>query len=103
MNVIVHQKYQGHNQTLIDCSWAVAFQTDNDSNLAYLKKTNALKVIIETMENQTIDNALIPLLRIVGNATTGEDVLVDIMLSNRILDVFDELIEKNKQRNNVKR
>ena len=79
-------------ETLGDCFWAIANHTDSDTKSAMLKESKFIAQIIKYIASSEIYANLVPSIRILGNATMGNDTGIDLMLEKNVFSVLLKML-----------
>jgi importin subunit alpha-1 len=83
-------------QNLSDCLWAISYSIDGpkDRILPFVE-SKAIPNVIQNAKSHLLSIAS-PALRILGTTSTGNEVLTQVLLDNKILDTFEELLDSKK-------
>ena len=84
-------------ETLGDCFWTVAYHTDSDTKSALLKEAKFITRIIMYIASSEMYANLVPSIRILGNATMGNDAGIDLMLEQDVFSVLINMLDHNRK------
>ncbi len=83
-------------QNLSDCLWAISYSIDGPKDrIVPFVESKAIPNVIQNAKSHLLSIAS-PALRILGTTSTGNEVLTQALLDNKILDTFEELLDSKK-------